>query len=191
MGNFVDLTGKKFNRLKVSCLEDSQTGRGRTRWECICDCGNVKTVAANHLVNGHVKSCGCLNNELRIARNKAKDTHGMRNTPEYMAYYAAKRRCSPNNKEKRSDYFDRGIHFKFTSFLQFFKEVGLRPNGMSLDRKDNDKGYEPGNVRWATAEEQIRNQRCNNCLLLKEENMQLKQRIKELELQLEANKPHA
>ena len=182
MGNFIDLTGQKKGRLTILSLEIPL--KGRKRWNCVCDCGKTKTVAANHLTNGHVKSCGCLNDELRIARNKAKDNHGMRGTPEYGAYYAAKRRCSPNNKEKRANYFDRGIVFGFTSFLQFYQEVGPRPDGMSLDREDNDKGYIPGNVRWATPEQQVRNQRCNNCLSLKDKLFVAEQRIKELEAKL-------
>jgi len=171
MGDFQDLQGQKFGRLKVLSLLKSH---GRTRWLCRCDCGVEKEIAANHLRTGHIKSCGCLNLETVIKRST---THGMSRTPEWYAYWAAKRRCSPTNKEKRSNYYDRGIRFLFTSFEQFFEEVGFRPEGMSLDRIDNDGPYGPGNVRWATSEQQIRNQRCDNCV-------QLKQRIKELESQI-------
>lgn len=179
MGNFQDLSGHRRGRLVVVKQAD-KTPSGRVAWLCLCDCGTETTVASNHLNTGSIKSCGCLNTEKRIERNRKRDDHGMRDTTEYLAYYAAKRRCSSTNAAKRADYFDRGIFFKFTSFRQFFEEVGLKPSPRhSLDRIDNDKSYEPGNVRWATPEEQIRNQRCNNCYVLKE-------RIKELELMLTA-----
>jgi hypothetical protein len=105
----------------------------------------------------------------------------MRNSPEYMIYYGAKQRCNPNNKEKRANYYDRGIRFKFTSFLEFYKEVGPRPDGTSLDRVDNDKGYEPGNVRWATPQQQIRNQRCDNCEALRLRVMELEAQVVSLQ----------
>lgn len=58
------------------------------------------------------------------------------------------------------DYGGRGIHFLFESFEQFLEEVGLRPsNKHSLDRKNNDGHYTPGNIRWATRKEQNFNKR--------------------------------
>jgi hypothetical protein len=74
---------------------------------------------------------------------------------------------------------DRGILFKFESFEQFYAEIGPKPTAAhQLDRIDNDKGYEPGNVRWATKSQNERNRRCDNCAALKA-------RIKELENQLQ------
>ena len=65
------------------------------------------------------------------------------------------------------------------AFEQFYAEVGLKPTpAHQLDRIDNDKGYEPGNVRWVTKSQNERNRRCDNCLILKA-------RIKELENQLQ------
>ena len=169
----MDLTGQKRNRLTVL---SHVPFAGRTRLLCLCDCGVKKEIAANHFLTGHIKSCGCWNRDVVVKRST---THGMSHTPEWYAYWAAKRRCSPNNKEKRADYFDRGIRFLFTSFEQFYAEVGSRPNGMSLDRIENDGSYAPGNVRWATKAQQIRNQRCDNCVALRA-------RIKELEMKLAA-----
>lgn len=71
-------------------------------------------------------------------------------TPEYSAYINAKARCKPNHPDHEY-YFDRGIEFKFTSFEHFYKSVGKRPrHGMLLDRIDNNKSYENGNLRWST-----------------------------------------
>ena len=77
----------------------------------------------------------------------------------YASYSKAKQRCKINH---HGAYLN--IQFKFDSFEQFFKELGPRPEGMTLDRIDNKGHYEPGNVRWATQAEQNRN-RNNNVLL--------------------------
>jgi len=87
---------------------------------------------------------------------------------EYNAYWNAKARCDAN--EGNPDfphYAGRGIQFLFSSFEQFFAELGPRPEGKtvkgwplySLERINNDGNYEPGNVRWATAKEQKQNRR--------------------------------
>ncbi|HWY20028.1 MAG TPA: hypothetical protein VNX26_02345 [Candidatus Acidoferrum sp.] len=98
-------------------------------------------------------------NPLKGGNNR---THGMWKSPEYTAYTHAKQRCTNPRCVDWPDYGGRGIKFLFTSFEQFFAELGPRPEGLSLDRKNNDGNYEPGNVRWATASEQQKNQRRNH-----------------------------
>jgi hypothetical protein len=78
--------------------------------------------------------------------------------PEQIAFRDALRRCTNPNVDNYKDYGGRGIKFLFTSFEQFFAEIGPRPEGMTLDRIDNDGNYEPGNVRWATRSQQRQNQ---------------------------------
>jgi|GEM_PF-1534704 len=88
-------------------------------------------------------------------RSNNQKTYKVSGTPEHRAYSGAKARCA---KKELKRYGGRGIEFRFTSFEQFFAELGLRPSPKhSLDRIDNDGHYEPGNVRWATREEQARN----------------------------------
>lgn len=82
-------------------------------------------------------------------------------TPEYIAWQAMKRRCSPK-WPKRHLYFDRGIRVsdEWLDFRVFFAAVGPKPSlAHQLDRIDNERGYEPGNVRWADICTQRRNQR--------------------------------
>jgi hypothetical protein len=92
-----------------------------------------------------------------------REMHGMSKTPEYRAYHAMKQRCFNVNGEAYANYGGRGIHVHdgwMFSFLAFYKHIGPRPTkNHSIDRIDNDKGYCPGNVRWATRAEQNRNRR--------------------------------
>jgi len=79
---------------------------------------------------------------------------------EYHAYYDAKRRCEDQTSDCYKYYGGRGIQFRFTSFKQFIRSVGPKPSPeLSLDRINNDGHYEPGNVRWATREQQLENRR--------------------------------
>jgi hypothetical protein len=81
-------------------------------------------------------------------------------TPEYYACFDAKYRCTNPKDKYWKDYGGRGIEFRFTSFEEFFAELGTRPTpAHSLDRIDNNGHYEPGNVRWATKAEQNANRR--------------------------------
>ena len=56
----MDLTGKRYNRLTVIRRSDKPPQNGAVFWECKCDCGNIKEVTTSNLINGLVKSCGCL-----------------------------------------------------------------------------------------------------------------------------------
>jgi hypothetical protein len=165
----LDITGIRFTRLVA--IEPTGINKARqTMWLCKCDCGKHTTVSLAHLRAEKVQSCGCLHLD-RVT------IHGMCKSKEWFAYQHAKARCKADYS-KHEHYYDRGIRFNFTSFDEFFTEVGLKPsNKHSLDRIDNDGSYEAGNVKWSTKSEQERNRRCNNCVVLK-------QRIKELEAQI-------
>lgn len=81
------------------------------------------------------------------------------NPTEYRAWKAMRWRCNPKSPTKNR-YFDRGIKVceRWNSFDYFFEDVGPRPDkNYSLDRINNDRGYEPSNVRWATRIEQTNN----------------------------------
>lgn len=85
--------------------------------------------------------------------------HGMKNTRLYGTWKSMFSRCFSNKRSKK-DYKDRGIGIckQWSSFLQFYKDMGNKPSDeYSIDRINNDLGYCPHNCRWATKTEQIRN----------------------------------
>jgi hypothetical protein len=123
---------------------------------CECGCGRAtllsdRTDAKRGVVRGQ---------PLRFVHGHSRREHGMTRTPEGAAFRGARNRCTNPNAQAWKDYGGRGIKFLFTSFEQWFAELGPRPTPEhSVDRINNDGNYEPGNVRWATDEEQNRNQR--------------------------------
>lgn len=87
-------------------------------------------------------------------------------SPTYNSWRHAKRRCRNPNNIKFNSYGGRGIKFdpRWDKFKAFLADMGVRPEGTSLDRIDPNGNYEPGNCRWATPKEQARNRK-NNCLV--------------------------
>lgn len=89
--------------------------------------------------------------------------HGLSNTPEYKCWQQLKARCLNPNHRAYPDYGGRGITVHESwgdDFMAFLEHVGQRPSPKhSLDRIDNDRGYEPGNVRWVTEGRQNTNRR--------------------------------
>jgi excisionase family DNA binding protein len=154
-----EITGQHFGRLTV--IERAGSGKHKyALWRCVCDCGTVKIVNGNSLRRGRTQSCGCLR-KLAAHRGHGHTRHG-RITPEYSSYKASKQRCENPRTPRYSDYGGRSIRFLFTSFEQFYAELGPRPEPKrlySVDRIDNDGNYEPGNVKWSTRSEQQRNKR--------------------------------
>lgn len=157
-----DLTGRVFSRLTVKSLSHM---KGYTPyWRCDCECGTVgKLVSGLNLRSGQTKSCGCSRRGPHERHGNKK--HGMVKTPEYGVWKGILERCRDAGDH---NYGGRGITIApewEKSFRAFYDHVGPRPGpGYSIERIDNDKGYEPGNVRWATDKEQGRNRRTNRVI---------------------------
>jgi hypothetical protein len=162
----VQMIGSRFGRLTViaSAPEHrSQSGRTRKHWLCECDCGARTVRLGEHLRSGRSTSCGCLRRELMASVGLANRKHGATKTVEFRIWQGLIQRCTNPHAPAWKNYGGRGIRVCETwlnSFESFLADVGLRPHpSLTLDRKDNDGNYEPGNVRWATRLEQTRNRR--------------------------------
>jgi hypothetical protein len=88
-------------------------------------------------------------------------SHGMYRTKEYYAWGDMKARCLNDRHKAYPRYGGRGISVcdRWLSFENFLEDMGPCPPGLTLERGDNDKGYEPSNCRWATRTDQSRNRR--------------------------------
>lgn len=132
-------------------------------WHCRCDCGNEGVVVRYALTSGSSQSCGCWAIELTKMRNrKHGHTANRRPSPTWKSWDSIKQRCLNSNDSHFPDYGGRGIAVCerwLESFENFLEDMGERPAGKSIDRRDVDGNYEPGNCRWATIKEQNRNTR--------------------------------
>ena len=162
---FIDLTNQTINNLKF--LSYKKYDNGEIKWMCQCYCGKEFVARANHIKRKLIQSCGCLNSKNVTDRNKSnrKWKEGYKNL--YSTWLKITYRClDPNNKSYKR-YGGRGISLyeewktDFNKFAEWIIEnlgekVSLK---FSLDRINNDGNYEPGNLRWATHNQQGRNRR--------------------------------
>lgn len=142
---------------RLSVMHHQQGG-----WLCTCDCGITKVITGSHLRTGRVQSCGCLNDDTR----HSPKTHGMRRSRTWVIWSNMVQRCTNTGNTSYPDYGARGITVcePWFDFKKFFADMGVAPNGLTLERIENNKGYEPGNCRWASRAEQALNKRTNRLI---------------------------
>ena len=163
-----NLKGQRFGRL--TALYTVPNNNYRTRWHCVCDCGNTKDVLQQNLVNGHVRSCGCLHVERSMEKiavlneSMQRESHHETKTRLYHIWINMKSRCFDENSTTFHRYGGRGITVcrewasSFLSFREWATANGYSDE-LSIDRINVDGNYCPENCRWVSGSIQQFNKR--------------------------------
>lgn len=153
----VDMSGKRCGMLTVQRRAESR--HEGAHWLCQCDCGDEAVISGKNLRKGQV-SCGCY-------RPRAI-THGKSETRTFRAWTDMRRRCSLPQRQEYVNYGGRGISVcdRWASFENFLADMGEVPDGYSIERKDNDGNYEPGNCCWIPKADQAKNRRNTHYLIV-------------------------
>lgn len=166
---YIIVSGDKFFRLTAIKQPKNEP---KHYWIFLCSCGNKKLISKYDVINGKIKSCGCLLSE--TTKNRMKTllvTHGKRNTPFYSVWRSMKKRCTNTNAPYYKNYVGRGISVckewsdsfeKFYSDMYSEYEQHCKAHGKentSLDRIDVNGNYEKSNCKFSTRKEQSINKR--------------------------------
>lgn len=134
---------------KLTAIEDTgERRRGNVIWKCICECGNETKIEVRNF--GKIKSCGICTK------------HRMSNTPTYKSWHNMKQRCLNENHKAFKNYGKRGITVceRWMKFENFLEDMGERPSKeYSIERIDNNKGYNKSNCIWILDYKQNRNKK--------------------------------
>jgi hypothetical protein len=163
------LIGKNFNELTLlseSLPHFTKSGHKHRTGIFKCSCGKQKKIQISSVINGITKSCGCLSNSKASKRmSKINHKHGYYGTSEYNSWISMRKRCNNLKHKSFKDYGARGINVCDSwnkSFSSFIKDMGTKPSKeFSLERLDNNKGYNKENCVWASKKDQAKNQRSN------------------------------
>lgn len=166
----IDRTGERFGRLIVLRFGGSYyRPDGRLygiKWACRCDCGAELTVHAYGLKSGATQSCGCLQKEEIQKQGWKNKRHGLTESKTYLSWISMRKRCEYKKGNRWKLYGGRGVKVcrRWLKFENFLEDMGERPAGLTLERKDNNGDYCQKNCMWASQKEQQNNRRNNRRL---------------------------
>lgn len=166
-----DITRQRFGRLVVRKMVG--TARGKSWWDCVCDCGKEVFLPTSYLTSGNSHSCGCGQRAAAAQVCKNRGVHFMRGTRLYTIWRGMNQRCRDKNSSNYRHYGGRGISvcqgwLDFKCFMGWALSTGYSDN-LSLDRIDVDGDYKPSNCRWATKKEQCINRRTSRFITFRGE----------------------
>jgi hypothetical protein len=174
--------GQVYGRLTVIELTKKyypSRPQGRDAAICLCSCENTEKIIVSKadLFGGKVTSCGCYRSDrarawagteefiLKRGQNPHRLTTNAGFHPHYGRWHQMMERCYNKNHIGYKYYGARGItvyvewHDPAVFCAWMDANMGPCPEGESMDRIDNDKGYGPDNVKWSTDSEQAKNKR--------------------------------
>jgi hypothetical protein len=180
----LNLEGKKFGGL-TAVEPAGDDGYGHARWLFECECGKKKAANVYRVVSGKTASCGCKRVDVtrsRMLRHGHAHRAGMSKT--YTTWAGMVARCLTPSATGYAQYGGAGVTVcsQWLDFETFLADMGEAPAGMTIDRIRNEKGYEPGNCRWATRQEQNENRRSVRVVEFNGESMNLTQWARKLGL---------
>lgn len=163
-----DYTGRRIGKVtilylcrkdKVHLVRTGEEVRPSKRWHARCDCGHEWDIPHSHISANSPQSCNLCADRTPKAKLKRSREHLKKAHPSYGSWYAMVRRCTSKLHQNYHNYGGRGITVtpEWMDFDNFVRDMGIRPQGHTIDRIDNDKGYAPNNCRWATPKQQRAN----------------------------------
>jgi hypothetical protein len=152
---------KQVRNARVVVVRTGEEYTPKRAWLCKCDCGTQWEVPHQQITTASPASCNkCADRTPKQKLPRSKE-HVKKAHPSYGSWYSMVRRCTSPKHCNWHNYGGRGITVcpEWMDFDAFVKDMGIRPEGKTIDRKDNNLGYSKANCRWATAKEQRANMR--------------------------------